>query len=146
MHLHEIFTSGHIKLHLEALDKDEVFEEMTDFLIKVSEINCRDEILNALRSREQKMSTGIKNGIAIPHGKLDNFDGIIGVLGISDKGIDYDALDKKPVHLVFLFVSSYSKHQEHLNLLSNIAKLSENNQILNMILNAKTKENVNELL
>lgn len=146
MLLHEIFKSERIKLHLKSADKDEVFEELTDFLTETYRINRRDEILNALRIREQKMSTGIKNGIAIPHGKIEKFDDIIGVLGISNKGIDYDSLDKKPVHIVFLFISSFSRHNEHLNLLSNIARLAEQTQILNEILTAENNEAVNTLL
>lgn len=146
MQLYEIFKPKYIKRHLKSVEKDEVFEELTGFLTEVYRINFHDEILNALRTREQKMSTGIKNGIAIPHGKIEQINDIFGVLGISDKGIEYDSLDGKPVHLIFLFISSYSKHQNHLDLLSNIGKLLESNQILKNILNTKSSEEVNLLL
>lgn len=72
------------------------------------------------------MSTGIKRGIAIPHAKTDFTTGVIGVLGISDRGIDYGSLDGEPVHILFLLVSSEEDAGTHLSVLKKIALLVEN--------------------
>jgi PTS system fructose-specific IIC component/PTS system nitrogen regulatory IIA component len=72
------------------------------------------------------MSTGIKRGIAVPHAKTDFTRGVIGVLGISDKGIDYESLDGEPVHMLFLLVSSEEDAGTHLAVLKKIAQLVEN--------------------
>ena len=105
MILAELFSPDHIKTDLQAEDKPEVFEELVDFLTIRYELSCRDEILEAICRREEKMSTGIKRGIAIPHAKTSLVKGVIGVLGLSRHGIDYGSLDGEPVKLLFLLVS-----------------------------------------
>jgi len=124
--LQELFVPGRIKCHLEAEDKAEVFEELVDVLVNHYGLDCRDEILDAITRREAKMSTGIKKGIAIPHAKTSFTKGVIGVLGISDKGIDYESLDGEPVHMLFLLVSSEDDAGTHLAVLKKIALLVEN--------------------
>ena len=72
------------------------------------------------------MSTGIKRGIAIPHAKTSFTRGVIGMLGISDRGIDYESMDGEPVHMLFLLVSSEEDAATHLSVLKKIALLVEN--------------------
>jgi nitrogen PTS system EIIA component len=124
--LRDLFIPARIKCHLEAEDKGEAFEELVDVLVNHYGLDCRDEILQAINTREAKMSTGIKRGIAIPHAKTDFTSGVIGVLGISDSGIDYESLDGEPVHMLFLLVSSEDEAGTHLAVLKKIALLVEN--------------------
>jgi PTS system fructose-specific IIC component/PTS system nitrogen regulatory IIA component len=126
MLLQDIFSVSQIKAGLEAQDKDEVFEELVDVLVRGCGISNRDGILAAIHEREAKMSTGIKTGIALPHGKAEGLSGICGVIGISWDGIDYDALDGEPVYLVILVVSSANDSELHLKTLKKIAGLLEN--------------------
>ena len=123
MLLSDVFSVSGIKTELEAEDKEELFEELVDVLVRSSGMGDREGILAALREREAKMSTGIKTGIAIPHAKLEGARGICGALGISRGGIDYEALDGKPVHLVFLLVCSPGDTELHLRTLNKIANL-----------------------
>jgi nitrogen PTS system EIIA component len=111
---------------MEADDKPEAFEELVDLLVTQYSLDSRDEILDAIMRREAKMSTGIKRGIAIPHAKTSFTTGVIGVLGISDRGIDYESLDGEPVHLLFLLVSSEEDAGLHMAVLKKIALLVEN--------------------
>ncbi len=111
---------------MEAEDKSEAFEELVDLLVTHYGLDCRDEILDAIIRREAKMSTGIKRGIAIPHAKTNFTKGVVGVLGISDRGIDYESLDGEPVHMLFLLVSSEEDAGTHLSVLKKIAVLVEN--------------------
>ena len=124
--LQELFIPGRIKCHMEAEDKAESFEELVDLLVMHYKLDCRDEILEAIIRREAKMSTGIKRGIAIPHAKTSFTTGVIGVLGISDRGIDYESLDGEPVRMLFLLVSSEEDAGTHLAVLKKIALLVEN--------------------
>lgn len=124
--LRELFTPARIKTRLEAEDKDEVFEELVDLLVTQYRLSSRDEVLDAIRRREEKMSTGIKRGIAIPHAKTALAKGVIGVIGISRTGIDYQSLDGEPVHLLFLMLSSEADAGLHLAVLKKIALLVEN--------------------
>jgi PTS system nitrogen regulatory IIA component len=144
--LAELFTPGRIKTDLEAEDKPEVFEELVDLLVTQYRLDCRDEILEAIRVREEKMSTGIKRGIAIPHAKTSLTKGVIGALGISRKGIDYESLDGEPVHLLFLMVSSEEDAGQHLAALKKIALLVENPDFYSEMLAASDPEKVNRII
>ena len=126
MFLHEIFQPEFIKMDMDADDKDEAFEELTDHLCHTEKINVRDEILAALFEREAKMSTGIHKGIAVPHGKTTAVDKICGALGISRKGVEYDALDGEPVYLFFMIVAPLKDSEMHLRILKRLAELAEN--------------------
>lgn len=126
MLLHETFPASLIKVGLEAEDKDESFEELVELFCRATGNEARDEILAAVRDRESKMSTGIKKGIAIPHGKTNAVDRVYGVLGVSKKGVDYDALDGEPVYLLFLMLAPQKDSEKHLRLLKRLAELLDN--------------------
>ncbi|QQO11223.1 PTS sugar transporter subunit IIA [Breznakiella homolactica] len=128
MLLHEVYRPEFIKVGLEADDKDEAFEEMIDLFCQATRCNARDEILAAVQDREAKMSTGIKKGIAIPHGKTNAVDNVYGILGISKKGVDYDALDGEPVYLLFMMLAPAKDTEKHLRLLKRLAELLDNPQ------------------
>jgi PTS system fructose-specific IIC component/PTS system nitrogen regulatory IIA component len=128
MFLRDIYRPEFIKVNLEAEDKEEVFEELVDRFCGASGIKTRQPILRAIHEREAKMSTGIKKGIALPHGKTDAVDRVCGVLGISRKGIDYDALDGNPVHLLFLILTPEKDSETHLRLLKRLATLLDDPQ------------------
>ncbi|HVP19816.1 MAG TPA: PTS sugar transporter subunit IIA [Spirochaetia bacterium] len=144
--LHDLFSAPRIKCHLEAEDKTEVFEELVDHLVGQYRIDSRDEILGAICRREEKMSTGIKKGIAIPHAKTKFTRGVIGVLGVSDHGIDYESLDGEPVRILFLLVSSEEDAATHLEVLKKIALLVENAGFSRDVLAAGSPEKVNRVI
>ena len=128
MFLYEAFPPELIKIGLEAEDKDEVFEELVDLFCQFRKTGDREEILAALKERESKMSTGIQKGIALPHGKTNAIEEVHGILGISKKGIDYDALDGQPVYLLFMFLAPLADSEMHLRLLKRMAELLNNPQ------------------
>lgn len=102
MVLGSIFSPSLIKVDLESEDKNEVFEELVEVFVANNPHVSRLDLLDAIRAREDKQSTGIMRGIAIPHGQLDSISSVKGVIGISRNGIEYDSLDREPVHLVFM--------------------------------------------
>lgn len=128
MFLHEIFPPELIKIGLEAEDKDELFEELTDTFCQVKKIGVREEILKVLWERESKMSTGIQKGIAIPHAKTGALGDVHGILGVSKKGIEYDALDGQPVYVVFMLLAPQTESEQHLRILKHLAALLDNHQ------------------
>ncbi|MFQ3619583.1 MAG: PTS sugar transporter subunit IIA [Spirochaetales bacterium] len=147
MLLQELFTPSRIKINLESEEKEEVFEELVDLLVRTYHFeDKRDPILDALLERERKMSTGIKTGIAIPHGKTDQIQGLLGVMGVSKMGIEYEALDGKPVHLVFLLVSSMEESAQHLKILKKVASLIEYTDFYQKVLEAETPEKAYQVL
>ena len=128
MFLYELFPPELIKIGLEAEDKDEVFEEMVDLFCQVEQSNIRDEVLAGIQARELKMSTGIHKGIAVPHGKSGSLENIHGILGISRKGVDYDALDGQPVYVLFMLLAPQKESETHLRLLKRLAALLDSPQ------------------
>jgi PTS system fructose-specific IIC component/PTS system nitrogen regulatory IIA component len=132
--LSEIFLPDFIKVDLESEDKEEVFEELVDQFCYGSKSKARDDILSALREREAKMSTGIRQGIAIPHGKTNAVSKVSGALGISKKGISYEALDGKPVYLLFMILTPELETEKHLQILRRLAELLDNPQFYTELL------------
>ena len=128
MFLHDVFSPDFIKVDLEAEDKDEAFEELADYFCQSHEMNIREELISALKEREAKMSTGILKGIAIPHGNTNAVSKVAGVMGISRKGVDYDALDGEPVYLLFMLIAPLEDSETHLRILKRMAELLENPQ------------------
>jgi len=146
MLLHETFPAGLIKVGLEAEDKDEVFEELVDLFCRQTGNGAREEILSAVRDRESKMSTGIKRGIALPHGKTNAVDKVYGVVGVSRNGIDYDALDGEPVHLLFLMLAPQKDAEKHLRLLKRLAELLDNPAFYDDVVAQKDAQSVNSII
>ena len=126
MFLRDVFSPNFIKVDLEAEDKDEVFEELVDYFCQTHDNKNRVELLAAINLREGKMSTGIQKGIAIPHGSTNAVNTVCGVLGISRKGVDYDALDGNPVYLLFMIVAPHEDTETHLRVLKRMAELLDN--------------------
>ena len=126
MMLQKVFQPSTIKTGLESESKEELFEELVDVLARTYPPQHpfpRQQIIDALAKREAKMSTGISKGIAMPHATVEGLDELRGVLGISAKGIDYDALDGHPVFLVFLLLTPPDYAEMHLQTLQRIASL-----------------------
>ncbi|MCL2277258.1 MAG: PTS sugar transporter subunit IIA [Treponema sp.] len=125
MILQDVLLPEYIKIDLEAEDKEEAFEELVAFYCQVDKLNAHSQILDAITKRETKMSTGIQKGIAVPHGKTDAVKSLRGILGISRKGVHYDALDGEPVYLLFMIISPLEDSEKHLRLLKHLAELIE---------------------
>jgi PTS system fructose-specific IIC component/PTS system nitrogen regulatory IIA component len=146
MFLRDVFPPQFIKVNLEAEDKDEAFEEMVDHFCQAAKSRAREEILESLRVREAKMSTGIQKGIAIPHGTTNAVDTVRGVLGISQNGIDYDALDGEPVYLMFMLIAPEKDSEKHLRVLQRLAQLLGNPQFSQDLQAQKDQQNAYKII
>lgn len=91
--------------NLSAKNKDELLTEIVDQLVKVKYLKNRGIVLEMLHQREKLGSTGIGKGVAIPHGRTTSASDIMIAFGKSVNGIDYDAIDDKPVHLIFMIIA-----------------------------------------
>jgi nitrogen PTS system EIIA component len=147
MLLQRVFAPGRMKIGLESQDKDELFEELVDLLAKDGGRDYpRVSVLTAVREREDKMSTGIKKGIALPHGKAEGLSGLSGALGISRRGIEYASLDGEPVYLVFMLVSSPRDSELHLAALKRLAILLDEPEFYTDLLRADTPERASSII
>lgn len=142
MVLGDVFSPDLIKIGLEGEDKEEVFEELIELYVSRHPEASRAAILAAVKTRESKLSTGIKPGIAIPHAQTAQIPKVTGLIGISRNGIDYDALDGNPVHLVFMLLNSVDSCALHLRVLKRLALLIENPLFYQNLVNQKDPESV----
>jgi mannitol/fructose-specific phosphotransferase system IIA component (Ntr-type) len=110
---------------MQAADRWAAIDDLVGNLIATGKIKPehRDAITAVIKKRESSMSTGIGFGIGIPHASTDLIPEVVGALGRSSKGINFDALDNQPVNLVVLFLVPQGQFQKHLHTLANIAKL-----------------------
>ncbi len=123
MKLTELLDESVINVDLESIDKDEVFAEMVEMLVRVGRLGDREAALDAIRTREAMATTGIGSGVAVPHGKSPTVGQLTGALGISREGIDYEATDDEPVHVVFLVLAEANNPGPHVECLGEIARL-----------------------
>jgi mannitol/fructose-specific phosphotransferase system IIA component (Ntr-type) len=128
MDLADILSPEQINPDMKATNRWEAIDELISHLVSVGKIKPenRDAILTVVKKRETTMSTGIGFGIGIPHASSDLIYEVVGALGRSKKGINFDALDNQPVNLVMLFVVPQGHFQKHLRTLADIAKLLKN--------------------
>jgi len=108
---------------LRGTSKGEVLTEMAQHLAAVQPGIDAVALGQALQERELLASTAIGDGIAIPHGKLDTIDALMGVLGRSVDGLDFDSIDGKPTHLVFMLVAPTASIGAHLKALARLSRL-----------------------
>jgi len=125
MDLGDILGREQIITDLRAANRWEAIDELIDNLVATGKIKAenREAIAAVVKKRESSMSTGIGFGIGIPHASTDLIYEVVGALGRSIKGVDFDSLDNQPVNLVMLFLVPQGQFQKHLHTLANIAKL-----------------------
>src|SRR5512144_2982173 len=125
MNLGDILARDQIVPELQATNRWEAIDELLNTLVSCGKIKAehRQAIAAVVKKRETSMSTGIGFGIGIPHASTDLIYEVVGALGRSRSGVNFDALDNQPVKLVMLFLVPQGQFQKHLHTLANIAKL-----------------------
>src|SRR6267154_1740827 len=125
MDLGDILTKEQIITDLRATNRWEAIDELINNLVLTGKIKPEhhEAIAGVVKKRETSMSTGIGFGIGIPHASTDLIVEVVGALGRSRSGVNFDALDNQPVKLVMLFLVPQGQFQKHLHTLANIAKL-----------------------
>ncbi|MCF7793747.1 MAG: PTS sugar transporter subunit IIA [Candidatus Cloacimonetes bacterium] len=149
LRLMDFLQEEFIKIDLNSTDKWDALNELAEFMYKthkideVSYANLKKSIIN----REEEISTGIGDNLAIPHAIIDGGPKIRGVIGVTQKGIEWDAIDEKTVNIIFLIATPKGHHELHLHVLANIAKIfGHHPHIKQQIIKAKTPEEVFEIL
>ena len=145
MKLLDVLRKETVLVNLEAQDKKGVLEELTMPAAKISNID-HSKLVRMLMERERLGTTGIGEGIGIPHGKLKELDTVILCVGLSKKGVDFDAMDGKPVHIFFLLFTPEGSTELHLMLLSKISKLLKNEIFKQRLLEAQDADAVLEVI
>ena len=140
MQLTELLSPDRIKIPLVSSSKDEILAELVEVVGKNASIKDLEEVLRAVRDREEVLSTGIGSGVAIPHGKSAGITDLALVAGVMPDGIDFEALDGKPVNLFFLLVGPESAAGQHVKALSRISRLLRRDSFRVRLTEATTPE------
>lgn len=123
MSLSTILTMETVAVGLQSQDKHGIINELLDLLVRAGSITDKPAALKAILEREEKMSTGMKHGIAIPHGKTETVPSLIACVGISNESIPFDTLDGKPARIFILTLSPPQKTGPHLQFLAEVSQL-----------------------
>jgi fructose-specific phosphotransferase system IIA component len=136
--LTELLTLDRVKIPLQGRTKDDVLRELVSVIANGGDEQQRAELLRAVREREAVLSTGIGNGVAIPHGKSSVVPELRMAAGTVHRPVDFDALDGQPVQLLFLLVGPESAAGPHIKALSRIARLIRNDDVRRTLLAARS--------
>jgi mannitol/fructose-specific phosphotransferase system IIA component (Ntr-type) len=127
---------------LESQDKASTLDSMVDMVIKRGLVRDRRQLMESLQHREGVVSTGIGNGIAIPHADLPDIETPRLALGIFPKGVDFDALDEEPAYVVFLLLGTPRTPGLHMKILARIARLSKDAEFSRGLRSSRTAKDV----
>lgn len=140
------YTNASYIRQLEARDKFQAIEELARSFEGSALCSDISSLINALKEREEIMSTGIGYGIAIPHAKIQSVSEMAFAIGISRKGIDFDSMDGQPVNLIILVIAGEKQHKDYLRLLSNIMAILKKEPVKETIIQSASPEEIISIL
>jgi nitrogen PTS system EIIA component len=145
MKILDVLPKEAILADLKAVDKQGVLEELVAPVADISGVNHKD-LVKVLMERERLGSTGIGEGIGIPHGKVKDLDSLILGFGLSKKGVDFDSMDGLPAHIFFLLIAPENSTGLHLKLLARISKILKNDLFKEKLLRATDSDEIYSII
>lgn len=140
MRITDLLSKDGIELNVNAKDKNDIINKMTKLMLKTGRITDLNAYTELVLKREEEGSTGVGEGIAIPHGKGDcvTEPGLVAM--VVPNGVEYDALDGKPVNLLFMIAAPNTSDNVHLDVLSRLSTMLMDTEFKNKLISAKSKE------
>ena len=146
MNLKKILNTNLVELDLKGNSKQEIIENLLDILVKTGKVKDRTKALEALLEREAKMSTGIQQGVAIPHGKTDAVTELLACVGIVKEGVDFKSLDGVPGKIFIMTLSPSTRSGPHVQFLADISRVLTSEGMRDKLINAETKDELLSLI
>lgn len=146
MKIMDFLNKDAITANLKASKKEEVIKELVDLLSKAQPIKDKEKLIKTLMDREALGSTGIGQGIGIPHAKSNAVKELTSAFGISHKGVDFDSLDGEPTHIFFLLVAPEDAAGPHLKALATISRMFKDKFFRDSLLAAKDEKEILHIL
>ncbi|MBP7829197.1 MAG: PTS sugar transporter subunit IIA [Kiritimatiellae bacterium] len=149
MNLRKVMSPATISVALKSDTKEGIIGELMDLLMaagKIRDLKARKDALAVVLEREKKMSTGMQNGIAIPHGKTDTVDSLVAAIGLKKEGVDFQALDGQPSRIFIMTLSPDTRTGPHIQFLAEISRQLSDAGTRERVLKAATPEEVLDLL
>ena len=142
MKITDILDEASIIQDLGSSSKKGILEELSNVLVQGEKLPDRDKVVEVLLEREKLGSTGIGDGIAIPHGKMKGIKELVTSFGRSIKGVNFESIDNKPTHLFFLLVAPENSAGIHLKALARISRLLKDPSFRNRLMEAKDRHDL----
>nr|WP_136251844.1 PTS IIA-like nitrogen regulatory protein PtsN [Ningiella ruwaisensis] len=142
MIISDIISLDRTQCSVDCHSKKRIFEIISEIAIKQNPQLDQNEVLSSLLNREKMGSTGIGNGIAIPHGRIEGLSQIAAIIVTSDEPIEFDAIDNKPVDIFFAILVPNEEAETHLKALAGIARKLSDKEIVKAIRNAENKNQI----
>jgi PTS system nitrogen regulatory IIA component len=146
MRLSEIFKPQCVVPNLKAHDKKGVLEELLEIITEQESSLNKGTLLQVLLERERLGSTGIGDGIALPHGKLRGLDRLLISFGRSIDGLDFDSIDEQPAYLFFLLLAPENSAGMHLKSLAKISRMLKDGSFRQRLMGAKSREEIYNII
>ncbi len=146
MRILDFLSEKNIMVDLKAKNKREVIEELVDLLVKSGQVADKKKMVQILLEREDLGSTGIGQGIAIPHGKSESAKELTAAFGLSKAGVAFEALDGEPVHIFFLLVAPEGTAGAHLKALARISGLLKDKYFRKKLMAAQSVADIVEVI
>lgn len=138
----KLLCKENIFLDLKSCVKKDIIKEMIDRLFISGMIDNKEKVLESVMDRENKMTTGMEHGIALPHGKTDAVNDLVVAIGLKKEGMDFDCIDHNPAKIFIMTVSPLSHTGPHIQFLAEVSKLLKDPQTRKQLLSAVTEEEV----
>ncbi len=145
MTIGELITEDLITDSLQGENKFDVIAELLDLLVKKGLVKDRDTAYQDLVEREHYLSTGLENGLAVPHAKTSAANQLLISFGLSRRGVEFDSLDGKPAHFIFLVLSPRDTSGPHIKILAQITRNFRNGEVGKKLLEAKSPKEILEI-
>jgi len=146
MTLLDLINTDVLRIPLKSQTREDLIPEMVDILCDAGKVENRESVVKGIMERESLGSTGLDKGIAVPHTRTNEVDDLCVALGISPDGVDFSSLDGQPSHLFFMILSPPDQSSQHIKILSEIAKISRNEEVCEGLKKSSTPREVMELL
>lgn len=142
MRISEFLCNEAINLNVASKDKKGVIAELVELLGKNGKVKDASKAIFTVMEREKLGTTGVGQGVAIPHGRTDTVNKLVGAFGISRNGVQFDSLDGEPVYLIFLLLSPSNNTGPHLRALARISRIFKDKYFKKALLEATSKEQI----
>jgi fructose-specific phosphotransferase system IIA component len=146
MAIGDLLTADLIKESLNGANKYDVIEELLDLLVNNGDVIDRQLALDDLFEREHYLSTGLENGLAVPHAKSSAVNKLMVAFGLSKQGLDFDSLDGKPAFFIFLVLSPRDTSGPHIKILAQISRNFREEKTSEELLQASSREQILEII
>jgi fructose-specific phosphotransferase system IIA component len=136
----DILQKNAIILNLEAITKNELLTQMAQYLASLYDLKDKPLIVQKILDREAEMSTGIGFGIAIPHARIEGIDRVFMIAARLSKGIEFNAIDEQPVHLIFMMLSPANATNPYTQILSALSRIMSYEEIRQSLIQTDSAE------